>query len=107
MAAANSLAVPKVSDPATASSRIWTAEVAPIASALRMPIVTSLIPIVIKTTVPPCFSVRRNPSSTALAAAGSSSWVTPLRTMRLVLGSISIVTELAGITLPQTTIFNA
>src|SRR5262245_44849752 len=106
MAAANSLAVPKVSDPATASSSIWTAEVAPMARALRMPIVTSLIPIVIKTTVPPCFSVRRNPSSTALAAAGSSSWVTPLRTMRLVLGSISIVTELAGITLLQTITFN-
>ena len=75
------------------------------ANALRMPIVTSLIPIVIKVTVPPCFSVRRSPSSTALAAAGSSSWVTPLRIIRLVLGSISIVTELAGITLPQTTIF--
>jgi hypothetical protein len=41
----------------------------------------------------------------ALAAAGSSSWVTPLRSMRFVLASISIVTELAGITLPQTTIF--
>jgi hypothetical protein len=69
------------------------AEVAPIARALRIPIVTSLIPIVIKVTVPPCFSVRRNPSSTALAA-GSSSWVTPLRTMRLVLESISMVTNL-------------
>src|SRR5918996_2705620 len=77
------------------------------ASALRIPIVASLIPMVIKVTVPPCFSVKRSPSSTALAAAGSSSWVTPLRTMRLVLGSISIVTVVAGMTLPQTTIFTA
>src|SRR4029079_2734161 len=45
-------------------------------------------------------------SSTALAAAGSSSWGTPLRSMRLVFGSISMVTVLAGITLPQTTTFN-
>jgi hypothetical protein len=76
------------------------------ASALRMPMVTSLMPIVISVTAPPCFSVRRSPSSTALAAAGSSSWVTPLRTIRLLFESISIVTELAGMTLPQTTTFN-
>ena len=76
------------------------------AGALRIPMVTSLVPMVTRTTVPPCFSVRRKPSSTALAAAGSSSWGTPLRTMRLLLASISMMTVLAGITLPHTTTFN-
>jgi hypothetical protein len=61
---------------------------------------------VTSTTEPPFFSVSRRPSSTALAAIGSSSWGTPLRTMRLLLGSISMVTVLAGMTLPHTTTFN-
>ena len=52
------------------------------------------------------FLDKRSPSSTALAAIGSSSWGTPLRTMRLLLASSSMMTVLAGMTLPQTTTFN-
>src|SRR5262245_47993750 len=68
--------------------------------------VASWVPIVTSVSVPPCFSTRRKPSSTALAAMGSSSWGTPFRTMRLVLASSSIMVVLVGITLPHTTTFN-
>ena len=71
-----------------------------------MPTVTSLIPMVSTVTAPPCFSTSRSPSSTALAAAGSNSCGTPLRTMRLVVGSISMVTEVVeGMTFAQTMMF--
>ena len=73
------------------------------ASAVRMPMVISLNPMVTSVTVPPTCSISRSASSTALAAAGSSSWETPLRIIRLVAGSISTVTVLAGMILPQTT----
>src|SRR5437660_11690438 len=104
IAAASALAVPSVSEPAKASSTRWIASAAPMARARRIPTVVSGMPIVRNVTEPPCCSTRRRAVSTALAAAGSSSWGTFLRRIRLVPGSISRVTELPGSTLPQTII---
>src|SRR3972149_208166 len=77
------------------------------ASAFRIPMVASSLPIVIMVTLPPCFSARRRASSTAHAACGSSSRGMSFRTIRLVPGSIWIVTELAGTIFTHTMMFTS